>query len=65
LQWLNEERLIQRLTELMHTGRDEEVEISLTLLNVSPPAHLILVMEVLTKTSKYILFSLNSSAETI
>lgn len=25
LQWLNEERLIQRLTELMHTGRDEEV----------------------------------------
>uniref|UniRef100_A0A8C1HJC1 Protein phosphatase 6, regulatory subunit 2a n=1 Tax=Cyprinus carpio carpio TaxID=630221 RepID=A0A8C1HJC1_CYPCA len=23
-QWLNEERLIQRLTELMHTGRDEE-----------------------------------------
>uniref|UniRef100_A0A672QX66 Serine/threonine-protein phosphatase 6 regulatory subunit 2-like n=1 Tax=Sinocyclocheilus grahami TaxID=75366 RepID=A0A672QX66_SINGR len=24
LNWLNEERLIQRLTELMHTGRDEE-----------------------------------------
>ncbi|XP_051976434.1 serine/threonine-protein phosphatase 6 regulatory subunit 2-like isoform X2 [Xyrauchen texanus] len=24
LKWLNEERLIQRLTELMHTGRDEE-----------------------------------------
>uniref|UniRef100_A0A673MGB1 Serine/threonine-protein phosphatase 6 regulatory subunit 2-like n=1 Tax=Sinocyclocheilus rhinocerous TaxID=307959 RepID=A0A673MGB1_9TELE len=26
LNWLNEERLIQRLTELMHTGRDEEVQ---------------------------------------
>ncbi|XP_051547063.1 serine/threonine-protein phosphatase 6 regulatory subunit 2-like [Myxocyprinus asiaticus] len=24
LKWLNEERLVQRLTELMHTGRDEE-----------------------------------------
>ncbi|XP_027019843.1 serine/threonine-protein phosphatase 6 regulatory subunit 2a [Tachysurus fulvidraco] len=24
LNWLNDERLIQRLTELMHTGRDEE-----------------------------------------
>ncbi|TRY82375.1 hypothetical protein DNTS_015112 [Danionella cerebrum] len=24
LNWLNEERLIQRITELMHTGRDEE-----------------------------------------
>ena len=25
LQWLNEEKLIQRLTELIHTGKDEEV----------------------------------------
>lgn len=29
-QWLNEERLIQRLTELMHTWRDEEVRMSLS-----------------------------------
>lgn len=39
LQWLNEERLIQRLTELMHTGRDEEVQNiphSVELFNPSP-----------------------------
>lgn len=25
LQWLNEEKLVQRLTELIHSGKDEEV----------------------------------------
>lgn len=26
-QWLNEEKLVQRLTELIHTGKDEEVSV--------------------------------------
>lgn len=25
--WLNEEKLVQRLTELIHTGKDEEVSV--------------------------------------
>lgn len=28
-QWLNEEKLVQRLTELIHTGKDEEVSVQL------------------------------------
>ena len=26
-QWLNEEKLVQRLAELIHTGKDEEVSV--------------------------------------
>lgn len=34
LQWLNEEKLVQRLTELIHAGKDEEVSAKLVSVSV-------------------------------